>query len=168
MAPLGFVCPVPGCRYVAPGPGVCPAHLIALVPEQPETPAPAAAPEQALPGLAPAGTPPSVALDFPWGQLVEIPADGLKIGRESPVFAGSRIHEYDQISRRHARLWWRDGDLLIDDCDSLNHTYVDGERIVPGRPVPLVPGQRLRLGLDVHVTVVELNEFGEPRRPASR
>jgi len=105
--------------------------------------------------------PAAVALRCPWGQLVTVPADGLLIGQGSPAF--HELRDYPRVSRRHARLWWRDDQLLVDDCDSPTSTFVDGQRVVPGRPVAVRPGQRLSLGHDIDIDIVELDERGQPR-----
>lgn len=97
--------------------------------------------------------PAALALDFPWGQRVVVPADGLHIGRACALLSG-QVHDDGQVAWRHARLWWRDGELLVDDCDSTTRTWVDGEPITAGRPVPLRPGQCLSLGPNLHVRVV--------------
>jgi pSer/pThr/pTyr-binding forkhead associated (FHA) protein len=67
------------------------------------------------------------------------------------------------VGRFHARLYYRQGRLTVEDNDSLNKTYVDGVAITA--PTVLNPGQHLRLGLDVPVEVefVELDPFGLPR-----
>ncbi|MFI7662859.1 FHA domain-containing protein [Micromonospora parva] len=154
MAAVIWVCPVGDCPVRQDRPGSCPDDLVQLVREQTEPGAPAAAP------AAPA--PSGLALDCPWGQLVDIPAEELSIGRSSPAFRGGGIDHYDQVSRAHARLFWIDGRLHLDDLDSANGTFVDGQRVTPGTPVALSAGQELRLGLDVPCRIVQLNEFGEP------
>jgi hypothetical protein len=50
------------------------------------------------------------------------------------------------ISRRHARLFIRDNIVMIEDLDSLNGTYINGERLPPFLPVNIADGDRLRLG----------------------
>ena len=86
--------------------------------------------------MTPTPTPvPRLTLDCPWGQLEEIGEDGLEVGRESPSFRGGRIAALDQISRHHARLFYEDGVLHVDDLDSYNGTYLDGARVTPGKPV---------------------------------
>ncbi|MBO4696915.1 MAG: FHA domain-containing protein [Lachnospiraceae bacterium] len=49
------------------------------------------------------------------------------------------------VSRTHARLTRKDGKLYIEDMNATNGTYVNGERIRPGNPVPLEVGDRFRL-----------------------
>ena len=47
------------------------------------------------------------------------------------------------VSRRHARLSFRDGHWVLRDLDSTNGTRVNGQRVIRCR---LEPGDRLRLG----------------------
>lgn len=49
------------------------------------------------------------------------------------------------VSRTHAKLTRKDGKLYIEDMNATNGTYVNGERIRPGNPVPLEVGDRFRL-----------------------
>jgi len=71
----------------------------------------------------------------------------------SELFVGRRADvelslPFPSVSARHARLfrgdtereWW------LEDLGSVNGTWVDDVRAVPGRVVPLRAGQRLRLG----------------------
>jgi len=155
MAAVMWVCPVGGCPVRQNRPGSCPDDLVQLVREEP-----APEPEGRTPDAEPA--PASLALDCPWGQLVDVPAEGLEIGRSSPAFRGGGIDRLDQVSRVHARLLWRDGRLYVDDADSANGTYVNGAEVTPGKPVALAAGQELRLAEDVPCRIVQLNEFGEP------
>jgi pSer/pThr/pTyr-binding forkhead associated (FHA) protein len=50
------------------------------------------------------------------------------------------------VSRRHARLFMRDNIVMIEDLDSLNGTYINGERLPPFLPVNIADGDSLRLG----------------------
>ncbi|MEU1276061.1 FHA domain-containing protein [Streptomyces sp. NPDC005799] len=85
------------------------------------------------------------------------------LGRDAPECAYvPGIDALDQVSRVHAELYWHAGVLYIRDTDSLNGTWIDDQEIT--RPTQLWPGpRRLRLGDDVHVDLVELDEYGAPR-----
>ena len=84
------------------------------------------------PGHAP--LPPLLALD--WSGACE----ELLVGRH----AGCDVVLGDvSVSRRHARLTFRDGRWVLRDLDSTNGTRVNGRRVVRCR---LEPGDRLRLG----------------------
>jgi EmrB/QacA subfamily drug resistance transporter len=74
-------------------------------------------------------------------------------GRAAPVRGSATIGrepECDlqvldsEVSRRHAKVTVRDGDVFIDDLNSANGTYVNGERIL-GREA-LKPGDRIQIG----------------------
>jgi hypothetical protein len=53
------------------------------------------------------------------------------------------VLEHQSVSRRHARLSFRDGRWVLRDLDSTNGTRVNGQQVVRCR---LEPGDRLRLG----------------------
>jgi pSer/pThr/pTyr-binding forkhead associated (FHA) protein len=97
------------------------------------------------------------------GRLIEIPAEGMEIGRETgPLASVPDMAELTQVSRLHATIYPLNGHLYIRDERSLNHTYVDGRKLtVPRR---LEAGQVVRLGRDVelHVEGVRYDEFGLP------
>jgi hypothetical protein len=98
------------------------------------------------------------------GEQLELPPDGLELGRDAPRCADlPGMGELYQVSRHHARLFWRGSVPYVEDLRSTNGTFVDGKRVE--EPRPLLPGQTLRLGLDVEVEVValDLDEYGLPR-----
>jgi len=58
------------------------------------------------------------------------------------------------ISRRHARISRRAGQVFIEDLNSLNGTFLNAIRLVPELPYPLKDGDRVQLGkmiLSVHL-----------------
>ena len=79
---------------------------------------------------------------------------GPGVGTAVPVWGGSatigREPECDlqvldsEVSRRHAKIMIRDGSASIDDLNSANGTYVDGERILT--QYKLAPGDRIEIG----------------------
>jgi FHA domain-containing protein len=142
-------------------PGFCPRHPLRPL-RAVRTVVPSAEPAAAAPAPAPSSRPEvSVTL---LGRTVPMSGEGLRLGRETGPFADAPgMDRHTQISRAHAEIYWVGDVLYVRDCCSTNGTYVDGERV--DTPRRLVPGQRLRLGLDVAVTVVaeELDEFGLPR-----
>ncbi len=94
------------------------------------------------------------------GDLLVVKPDGLRIGRDEPDCAHVRgLAGYEQISRHHALLYWDADLLLVADQRSTNHTYVNGRQVET--PLPLYPGDVLRLGKDVEVPVFEIDESGE-------
>jgi len=50
----------------------------------------------------------------------------------------------DGVSRTHAKLRVGDGEVWLEDCDSRNGTFVNGERLA--RPVQLADGDKVQLG----------------------
>src|SRR4051812_26882637 len=79
-------------------------------------------------------------------ETVPLPAMGeLVIGRSR----GADVALGDQLaSRRHARL--RVGEVFtIEDLDSANGTLLRGERLPPGRPAALLPGEAIGIGTTV-------------------
>lgn len=57
-------------------------------------------------------------------------------------------HDPDaKVSRRHARIIYRDGAYLIEDLGSTNGTFVNrGRRLLPGSPQPLNEGDEIIVG----------------------
>lgn len=50
------------------------------------------------------------------------------------------------VGRRHARIFLQAGQLLVEDLDSTNGTFVNAARLSPRQPAPLRAGDLLRLG----------------------
>jgi pSer/pThr/pTyr-binding forkhead associated (FHA) protein len=50
------------------------------------------------------------------------------------------------VSRRHARLFYRDGGLWLEDLSSRNGTYLNRERLYPERPRAVNRGDEIKLG----------------------
>lgn len=50
------------------------------------------------------------------------------------------------VSRQHAHLFQQAGAWLIDDLESMNGTFVNQEKVIPGVPVPLANGDLIRCG----------------------
>ncbi len=83
----------------------------------------------------PGGVPPAV-LALDWSGASEM----LLVGRHD---ACDVTVSHPSVSRRHARLSFRDGHWVLRDLDSTNGTRVNGKRVVRCR---LEPGDRLSLG----------------------
>lgn len=63
--------------------------------------------------------------------------------------------EAKAVSRRHIRLFMQDTEVMIEDLDSLNGTFLNGERLPPYLSVPLSDGDCLDLSsLHVEVSLV--------------
>jgi hypothetical protein len=50
------------------------------------------------------------------------------------------------VSRRHARIYTRDGTCFVEDLDSTNGTFLNGERITPYLPYAFHDGDMLTFG----------------------
>lgn len=68
---------------------------------------------------------------------------GLLIGRSARA---NFVIEHDSVSRNHARFLLDRGALCLEDLDSMNGTWVDGQRLEPNEPVPLKPGGIVEIG----------------------
>jgi hypothetical protein len=79
--------------------------------------------------------------------------DESNIGRwdaDNGIFPDVDLDTHDQeakVSRRHARIIFRDGKHFIEDLGSTNGTYVNrGRRLIPGNPQMLVDGDEIIVG----------------------
>ncbi len=98
---------------------------------------------------------PAARLQLESGTIVPLPTGRREIiiGRDDPI---SGVHpeidmtpygaESGGISRRHVRLTIIDGQWMITDLQSTNHTRVNGVRIDPGVPTPLPDSAQVVLG----------------------
>ncbi len=58
------------------------------------------------------------------------------------------------VSRRHARIYTRNGECFVEDLDSTNYTFLNGERLTPYLPYKFKNGDTLTLGtmrLKIHI-----------------
>ncbi len=94
--------------------------------------------------------------------IVPLIRNQLNIGREE----GNTIRLTERnVSRRHAKLLLKDGQIMIEDLKSYNGVWINGSRI-NGRS-PLRPGDLLEIG-DYHLSVQaeSAEEEGKPNGPA--
>jgi hypothetical protein len=75
----------------------------------------------------------------PSGQVV-LTGQSIELGRETGVFA----YEDSTMSRHHARVYGNGFNWMIEDLNSANGTFVNGQRI--WQPEVLLPGAMLMLG----------------------
>ena len=75
------------------------------------------------------------------------------IGREDPVSGvfpeiDLTDHGGDEggVSRRHARMFIQGSQLMLEDLNSTNYTYVNQQKLTPGQPHPLNNGDEVRFG----------------------
>ncbi|WP_395094233.1 FhaA domain-containing protein [Armatimonas sp.] len=82
------------------------------------------------------------------GRTEELPltAAGLQIGRGKQAGNGLVLVNDGMVSKKHARLAWEAGRFVLYDQGSTNGTYVGGERLAPGRGMPLADGDELLIG----------------------
>ncbi len=88
----------------------------------------------------------------------------------------SNLDTANKVSRRHARLWWESGQLMVADLGSSNGTRLDGSVLAKGASVVAANGARLELGplslgvefatTDTGATVVEAIPNGAPKLSA--
>ena len=71
-----------------------------------------------------------------------LPNEGLEIGRSEGV--GISLPDVLSVSRRHARLEYREGQVMLEDLGSTNGTFVNGHRVHDG--VMLKSGDRFQVG----------------------
>lgn len=50
------------------------------------------------------------------------------------------------VSRRHAAISYRDGAYWLEDLDSTNYTWLNGQRLDPRKPIPVQNGDQIELG----------------------
>lgn len=75
------------------------------------------------------------------GMEIDLPAEQLTIGRSNE--SGLVIRD-DYTSTHHARLMLWNDEWVIQDLDSTNGTFVDGQRVTVPTPVP--PGTPITIG----------------------
>ena len=81
------------------------------------------------------------------GKIISLQKTELSIGRD----AGSDVYVNDvEVSRKHARLLSQFGDYLLEDLESTNGTFVNGQRI-SGQRI-LKPGDTIFLGENVSLS----------------
>jgi len=69
---------------------------------------------------------------------------GLTIGRHPQLC--ERTLDDASVSLRHLRIGFRNGEMFVEDVNSLNGTLLDGQKLTPLQPVVLRDGQTLTLG----------------------
>jgi len=97
-------------------------------------------------------------------QEIKIPQGKQKIliGREDPVsgvFPDIDLEPYDAheagVGRQHAQLILIDGQIHLEDLDSVNGTFINKKRISPHQPQPVQDGDQIRMGklvVNIHIS----------------
>jgi hypothetical protein len=89
------------------------------------------------------------------GAIIGLPADKTEvlIGRKDAaqgILPDIDLSNYNGetagVSRQHARLILQNGQAFIEDLNSDNATFVNQEKLKPGEPHPLQPGDQVMLG----------------------
>lgn len=80
---------------------------------------------------------------------------GLTLGRH-PELADSTLDD-PSVSRRHVRLTLSDGNLVLEDLNSLNGTVLNGEDLAPFEPTTCGDGTMVQLGR-IYLTVHRIGE----------
>jgi ABC transport system ATP-binding/permease protein len=80
------------------------------------------------------------------------------------------VYERPTVSSRHAHIYWDSaaGQWMLEDLGSTNGTYLRGERLSPGWPVPVQPGDAIYLGKTFYFVLEweQLNRV-QPRSPGT-
>ncbi len=115
--------------------------------------APPSSPAETLPGSASTGPGRLVLVECDLSLPLQAGAGELLIGRADPV--GGVYPEIDLsthgggaggVSRRHARLVLKAEGVFLEDLNSTNFTFLNRQRLQPGRLYPLRDGDEIRLG----------------------
>lgn len=75
---------------------------------------------------------------------IAITKDVFILGK-NPKLSDYVLNMSPTISRQHCKITRDDNGYYIEDLDSLNHTYVNGEIVQKGHRVPIQPGAQIRL-----------------------
>ena len=85
------------------------------------------------------------------GEAVYLPKAGeqMTLGRDAKCTVPFQDNE---VSRQHARIAEKDGKYYLQDSNSTNGTYLNGQRLEPGQWVEYKPGDSLGLGNKIELT----------------
>ncbi|NJN65521.1 MAG: FHA domain-containing protein, partial [Chloroflexaceae bacterium] len=59
------------------------------------------------------------------------------------------------VGRRHVRIQLQGAEIFVEDLDSTNGTFLNGQRLLPHTPCPLKHGDEMRLGAMALVVQLE-------------
>lgn len=82
------------------------------------------------------------------GEKIAIDKNIFKLGKDA-AYVDYFVDDNPTISRNHADIVRRDDGFYAKDKGSLNHTFVDGKKLEPEKPVKLVSGSLLQLADEV-------------------
>ena len=107
-----------------------------------------------LSGARGAGPTGRLVLVFPFGEVAVREGEAIELGRFVGPYA-TCLEPYDKVSRRHAILQHRAGQLVITDVDSTNGTMVQGELLTPNVARVLRAGDEVALSRSCTARVEE-------------
>jgi hypothetical protein len=151
--------PPPAAQPTYPPPAAQPAYPPPAA--QPAYPPPAAQPVYPPPAAQPVYPPPMYGEPTPrlivqtTNAQIMLPPGKTEyiVGREDPVSnifpdVDMTPHGGDDggVSRRHARLFFQNGQWFVEDFQSTNFTHVNNQRVQPGTPMPVPNGAEIRFG----------------------
>lgn len=82
------------------------------------------------------------------GEKIAIDKNIFKLGKDA-AYVDYFVDDNPTISRNHADIVRKDDGFYAKDKGSLNHTFVDGKKLEPEKPVKLVSGSLLQLADEV-------------------
>lgn len=82
------------------------------------------------------------------GEKIAVDKNIFKLGKDA-AYVDYFVDDNPTISRNHADIVRKDDGFYAKDKGSLNHTFVDGKKLEPEKPVKLVPGSLLQLADEV-------------------
>lgn len=109
----------------------------------------------------PAGVPALLGA-FPENIFLPIPKNGAHIGRDHVAAAG---HTDAKMSTAHARFAFSRGALFVEDTRSRNGTFLNGNKLDPGKPVEVPSGAIVRLATTLFVYRHDYRGPTAPERP---
>ncbi|HEU4405122.1 MAG TPA: DUF4388 domain-containing protein [Polyangiaceae bacterium] len=92
------------------------------------------------------------------GEVVLTPQKEIVVGRSSDL---EMVLVEDMVSRRHARIYWENEQIQIEDLGSTNGTFVNGEKV---RRANLKEGDRVLIGTSI-LKVVSADSAVAEQRP---
>ncbi|MCU0687548.1 MAG: DUF4388 domain-containing protein [Polyangiaceae bacterium] len=93
------------------------------------------------------------------GEVILTPAKEIVVGRSSDL---EMVLVEDMVSRRHARIYWENEQIQIEDLGSTNGTFVNGEKV---RRANLKEGDRVLIGTSILKVVAAEPGVAENARP---
>lgn len=87
------------------------------------------------------------------GQTKKFTTDVITIGKD--VSNDFILGDNNAVSRKHAEIKFQNGVYYITDLNSTNHTYVDGQQVLPGQMIELYSGSMIKVANEDIVFTIE-------------